>query len=204
MFNLLVEPFSELELGPSVNSALGAPIEADVEMVSTRPDRVELRVPGELKAISTAEKLLALVDADIPAETREAVRVAFRETLGNAIEHGCRLDQSKHVEVNYVRLRRAVVCRIKDPGKGFDPARLDHAAINNPDDDTLRHARVREEKGMRPGGFGMQLTSKLVDELVYNERHNEVIFVKYLADYSRDQNTEQSSGAGLESTERLW
>lgn len=44
----------------------------------------------------------------------------------------------------------------------------------------MRHARVREEKGRRAGGFGMLLTTRLVDEPVYNERHNELLFVKYL------------------------
>jgi hypothetical protein len=39
---------------------------------------------------------------------------------------------------------------------------------------------VREEKGMRAGGFGLALTRALVDDLLYNEAHNEVVFVKYL------------------------
>ncbi len=158
-----------------------APPTGDVEMASARPDWIELRVPCDLKAISTSEQLLAPSLADIPPETREAVAVAFREMLENAIEHGGCLDRSKSIEVSCVRLKRAVVCRIKDPGAGFDPARLDHAAINNPDGDPLRHARVREERGMRPGGFGLFLAARMVDELVYNERHNEVLFVKYLS-----------------------
>lgn len=52
--------------------------------------------------------------------------------------------------------------------------------VLNPDDAPLRHTRVREESGMRAGGFGLLHTTKLVDELVYNEQHNEVLFVKYL------------------------
>jgi anti-sigma regulatory factor (Ser/Thr protein kinase) len=39
---------------------------------------------------------------------------------------------------------------------------------------------VREERGLRPGGFGILLAKSLVDELVYNEAHNEVVMVKYL------------------------
>jgi hypothetical protein len=34
---------------------------------------------------------------------------------------------------------------------------------------------------LRAGGFGILLASQLVDDLVYNERHNEVQFVKYLS-----------------------
>ena len=57
---------------------------------------------------------------------------------------------------------------------------LTHSAINDPDDDPLRHALVREEKGLRPGGLGLAITRSIVDELIYNEKRNEVVFVKYL------------------------
>jgi len=33
---------------------------------------------------------------------------------------------------------------------------------------------------LRPGGFGMLLAKKLVDDLIYNEKGNEVVLVKYL------------------------
>jgi len=180
MLNLLAEPFSDIESGATVNSAVAAPAESKVEVISARLDWVELRVPGELRAVSVAERLLAPFLADIPAAAREAIAVAFLEALENAIEHGCRLDASKRVEVSFVRFERAVVCRVKDPGEGFDPARLDHAAVSNPDGDPVRHERVREERDMRPGGFGLLLMTKMVDELIYNERRNGVMFVKYL------------------------
>ena len=53
--------------------------------------------------------------------------------------------------------------------------------INNPDHDPVHHAAARDAKGLRSGGFGILLTRQLVDELVYNERHNELLFVKYLS-----------------------
>jgi hypothetical protein len=33
---------------------------------------------------------------------------------------------------------------------------------------------------VRPGGFGILLTRNLVDELIYSEKGNEVLFIKYL------------------------
>jgi two-component system, OmpR family, response regulator len=33
---------------------------------------------------------------------------------------------------------------------------------------------------MRPGGFGILLARKIVDEMLYNERGNEVLLIKYL------------------------
>ena len=72
------------------------------------------------------------------------------------------------------------LCCPLTPGQGFSLESITHSAINNPDDDPLRHAFVREEKGLRPGGLGLAITRSLVDELIYNEARNEVVFVKYL------------------------
>ena len=35
-------------------------------------------------------------------------------------------------------------------------------------------------QGLRPGGLGLLMTRALVDELIYNETRNEVVFIKYL------------------------
>ncbi len=58
--------------------------------------------------------------------------------------------------------------------------RLAHAAISNPAEDALGHTRVREERGLRPGGLGLMVTRALVDELIYNEKRNEVVLLKHL------------------------
>lgn len=179
--DFLTRPFTADELRAAVRRALAGCPAARIEVTSAHPEWVELLVPGDLAAVSPLQKLLTQLDGDLPREMHEAISYAFREMLTNAVEYGCRLDPAKRVEVSYVRFKRAIICRIKDPGPGFDPARLGHAAINNPCDDPLRHASVREERGLRAGGFGILLTSRLVDELVYNERHNELMFVKYLS-----------------------
>src|SRR5918995_530669 len=79
-----------------------------------------------------------------------------------------------------LRTKRMLLYRIADPGEGFNIEALCHAAVCNPHDDPLRHAIVREEQGLRPGGLGIAITRSLIDELVYNEARNEVVFVKYL------------------------
>jgi hypothetical protein len=40
--------------------------------------------------------------------------------------------------------------------------------------------RLRDERGLRPGGFGVMMARHLVDELIYSEKGNEVMLVKYL------------------------
>jgi anti-sigma regulatory factor (Ser/Thr protein kinase) len=100
--------------------------------------------------------------------------------LTNAIEHGGRLDPNQQVEISYLRARHMVTCRISDPGEGFTLDEIPHAAVANPEDDVLRHVGYREARGMRPGGFGVLLAQKFVDQLVYNEQGNEVLLIKYL------------------------
>ena len=39
---------------------------------------------------------------------------------------------------------------------------------------------VREEQGLRPGGWGILMAKALVDEVIYNEHGNDVLLVKYL------------------------
>jgi anti-sigma regulatory factor (Ser/Thr protein kinase) len=39
---------------------------------------------------------------------------------------------------------------------------------------------LAEQVGLRPGGYGVLLARQLVDELLYNEKGNEVLLVKYL------------------------
>jgi anti-sigma regulatory factor (Ser/Thr protein kinase) len=69
---------------------------------------------------------------------------------------------------------------VKDPGEGFSFEEIKHAAISNPSDQPLRHQKYRDDRGLRAGGFGVLMTSRLVDELIYGERGNEVLLIKYL------------------------
>ena len=116
----------------------------------------------------------------MPADEREAVGSAFRELLMNAIEHGGHLDPEQYVEISYIRAKHAVLCRIKDPGPGFSQQELPHSALSNPPGDPLFHTKQREALGLRPGGFGLLLAQKLVDEVTYNQQGNEALLIKYL------------------------
>jgi len=178
--DFIIKPFSIADLKAAVSAALGEAGLIQIEVLSAEPHWVQLRVPCDLAAVPILQKLLIQLKADLPEDTREAMAYAFREMLNNAIEHGGKLDPAKSVEVLCVRTKRAIIYWIKDPGEGFNPAELEHAAVNNPAGDPFRHVTIRDEKGLRAGGFGILMTDQLVDELVYNERRNELMFVKYL------------------------
>ena len=121
------------------------------------------------------------LETDLPPEVWEDVAAAFRELLLNAIEHGGKSDARKRVKVSLLHTAQALVVHLQDPGRGFSLESLEHSALNNPEDEPTRHVEVRAEKGQRPGGFGILMARNLVDELLYNERGNEVVYVKYLA-----------------------
>jgi anti-sigma regulatory factor (Ser/Thr protein kinase) len=131
---------------------------------------------------------MAQLDADLATELRESIAYAFRELLLNAIEWGGRLDPARQVRIACLRARRMLMYRIADPGPGFTMEDLPHAAIGQPADNPILHMQVREEKGLRPGGFGLLMVRASVDELLYNEKRNEVVFVKYLDEAGEARN----------------
>jgi CheY-like chemotaxis protein/anti-sigma regulatory factor (Ser/Thr protein kinase) len=177
----IVKPFGPATLTAAVERALaGRASEHRIEVVSAKADWVELLVPCERAAAERIQAFLTHLDADLPADVREAVGRAFQELLMNAVEWGGRFDPKRRVRISYQRFQRMLLYRIADPGPGFRLQDVDHAAVGQAADRPLDHLRVREEKGLRAGGFGLALTRALVDELLYNEAHNEVVFVKYL------------------------
>ena len=137
-------------------------------------------MPCDRQAATRIQAVLAQLETDLPEDVRNSVGQAFRELLMNAIEWGGELDPDRTVRIPYLRARRMLLYRIADPGSGFSFESLSHAAVSNPSDRPMEHAAVREEKGLRPGGFGLVLTRAMVDELLFNEAQNEVVFVKYL------------------------
>ena len=153
----------------------------DLRVVSSVPEWISMEVRCKLEAAERATHYVRELAADLPRAVCEDVSAAFRELLLNAVEHGGGSDPRKRVRVSLVRTGRAWMACIRDPGKGFSIQRLPHAAISNPEDAPTRHTEFRAGHGQRPGGFGILMARKMVDELVYNERGNEVVLVKYAA-----------------------
>jgi len=179
-FSYFSQPLSWTMFAEMVRLAADEPCWDDgIEVVSATPDWIRLAARCDLK---TADRLLQFFReiSDLQDLEKNDVAAAFREMLLNAIEHGGRFDPNQYVEVSYVRARHMVLCRVKDPGEGFSLDEIRHAAIANPPDDPIRHQRYRDELGLRAGGFGVLLTQSFVDELIYGEKGNEVLLVKYL------------------------
>jgi len=175
------KPLAGQPLAEMVQQALDADSWLDdLRVISARPEWITIDIRSKLAAAERATQFLRELHADLPQATCEDIAAAFRELLLNGIEHGAKSDPRKRVRVSILRTARSVIVHVHDPGKGFSLDLLPHAAISNPADSPVRHVEFREEHGQRPGGFGILMTRNMVDELLYNERGNAALFVKYL------------------------
>jgi DNA-binding response OmpR family regulator len=179
VFSYFCAPFDKELLAHMVRLAMTERCWDDgIEVISATPKWIRLLARCTM---DTADRLTQFLrEADLPYAEREDVAVAAHEILLNAMEHGGHFDPNSYVEIGYLRMKRMVACRVKDPGKGFSFEDLRHAAINSSPADLFTHMAVREEQGLRGGGFGILLASKLVDELIYGEHGDDVVLVKYL------------------------
>jgi DNA-binding response OmpR family regulator len=173
------KPVEPAALRILVRDVLERKSEPPIEVLSARPNWVELAVPCTREAADRLHDVMARLETDLAEDVRESVSYAFRELLMNAVEWGGKLDPKRRVRISYLRAKRMLLYRIADPGPGFSMDGLAHAAISNPDN-PIEHMQVREERGLRPGGFGILMVRAKVDELIYNEKQNEVVFIKYL------------------------
>ena len=180
-FSYFSKPFSTDAVVDTVLRALEATVDKDeIEVMSARPEWISLEVRCRLETADRLAQFFRALNMGLTPEQQEHVITAFRELLMNAIEHGAHWDPAKKVHLTYIRTPRAVIYYIRDPGEGFSMENLPHAAVSNPPNAPIEHAEVRNHMGMRPGGFGILLTRQLVDDVIYNEKGNEVLLIKYL------------------------
>ncbi len=152
----------------------------EVTVVSSSPGWIELRVATSIAQVQKIGAFVREQLEDLPNQLCEDLSTAVEELLSNSMEHGCHLDHHCTVDLKIIRTPHLLLFQIQDDGPGFSMESAEHAAVNNPPEEPLRHTQRRSELGMRPGGFGILMVSKIADELLYNERGNEVTLVKYL------------------------
>jgi serine/threonine-protein kinase RsbW len=95
-------------------------------------------------------------------------RVGLTEALSNAIRYGNGTDPRKRVRMEIEVRECSLTAKITDEGHGFDP----HVV---PDPTTPQNL-------MKPGGRGLFLMKKLLDEVRYNDRGNSVTLVLRFTD----------------------
>jgi anti-sigma regulatory factor (Ser/Thr protein kinase) len=181
VFACFTPPFDYGEIAAMARGGLSEPGQPDgIELVSGLPHWLTVRVSCQLLTAERLVRFIAELQSALPSGERDLLLTAFREMLLNAMEHGAGFDADKVIEVTAAKTARAIVYHFRDPGNGFDRADLDHCANSNTPENVLASAEKRIELGLRPGGFGMLIVRQIVDELVYNERGNEVLLIKHL------------------------
>jgi anti-sigma regulatory factor (Ser/Thr protein kinase)/ActR/RegA family two-component response regulator len=184
-FSYITKPLSTQVVEEVLQLAIESPAWEDaIEMLSGTDAWIRLSVRCD---VSTANRLQQFVREflDLAEVDEDRVAIASREMLLNAMEYGGKFDPERRIEIAYLRARRVVLIRIKDPGEGFSLKENLDTAANNPPDDPLHHLKHREAQGIRPGGYGILLAKNLVDELFYGEKGNDVLLIKYINDEHR-------------------
>jgi CheY-like chemotaxis protein len=177
-FGYLSKPFTKDQLTDALGDAREARMEPDdIEVISDKPNWIAVRARCKLEVAGRLVRFFRELPLDLDPGERDDAAMAFRELLTNAIEHGGKLDPAQKVELHFIRTKTNIIYYVRDPGEGFSFDKLAHAAISHPGDLT-EHIKVREDLGIRPGGFGLLILNQFADELIYNSKGNEVILIK--------------------------
>jgi serine/threonine-protein kinase RsbW len=123
---------------------------------------MRLRMPSRRDAVApTVDRILeAVAPAGLDEDRLTDLAVALAEALSNAAVHGHRLDPQRRVAIVLSVTPGCVVVEVSDSGGGFDAR-----GVSDP---TL------PERQLAPGGRGIFLMRRLVDEVSYNASGNTV------------------------------
>jgi len=125
--------------------------------------RLELSLAGDVKAIDPAvERIMDIVRAMGCGEGKEfEIETAVREALANAIVHGCKHNRALTVGISVgCDAERGMIIVVRDPGQGFDPARLPSPVVG--------------ERLFADHGRGIYLINRLMDEVRFRRGGTEI------------------------------
>lgn len=125
-----------------------------------------LELPTDVHSIESAVDFVMSRCSSCEVQARRLnlnFRVGLTEALSNAMLYGNAHDPSKNVVVEITMGEGQLKATVKDHGAGFDPG-----AVPDP---------TRPENLARACGRGLFLMRQLLDEVLYNERGNEVTLV---------------------------
>ena len=117
------KPFEPEQLRDLVATALKAQEPQPIEVLSAKPDWLELSVPCSRDAAERMDQFMRQIKIDLPEEAREGVAQAFRELLMNAVEWGGELDPTRRVRISLLRTPRMLAVPGLRSGPGFPAGR---------------------------------------------------------------------------------
>jgi serine/threonine-protein kinase RsbW len=123
---------------------------------------MRMRMASRRDAVApTVDRILeAVAPAGLDEDRLTDLAVALAEALSNAAVHGHRLDPKRRVAIVLSVSPGCVVVEVSDSGSGFDAR-----GVSDP---------TSPERQLAPGGRGIFLMRRLVDEVSYNPPGNTV------------------------------
>lgn len=152
-FSYFSKPYFEAAFDETLRHAASpAEWQDSIQVSSATPAWLRVIARCEL---ATADRLIQFMNeiSDLDGKERESMGFAFKEILMNAMEYGGKFNRERLVEASYVRGKRMILYRIRDPGDGFSLEELTHAAISNPPEDPVRHLRSANLWAFAPGAL---------------------------------------------------
>ena len=125
--------------------------------------QLDVTIPGHASSINpVVDRVLELARDMGCAQGKEfEIETALREALANAVRHGAKNDPDKLIECSVsCDKERGVLIVIRDPGEGFDPAKLP-----NP---------VQGQNVYSDHGRGIFLINQLMDEVSFGRNGTEI------------------------------
>jgi DNA-binding response OmpR family regulator len=178
----LTKPFTPEQFFETIDKALAW--RKEHELRGTYGE-IHFDVRSEASYLQQVNDMLSDLFAHTPLTERDIkdLRQAVMEMGGNAIEWGHKKNAELVLSIIYRIDPEAVTLIIRDHGPGFNPKQIPHAAS---DEDPIGHLDVRNDLGIREGGFGIMLARGLVDEFRYNDTGNEVTLIKRFKKLAKD------------------
>lgn len=180
--DFLTKPFERNDLVRAVLDALrqerSAPVQPDsIHAHIPVANWIELTASSELEQFRRMQRFYdSLFAAKLSSSLCEDLKMAIEEVGRNAVEWGNHFSPDKRVHVSYCMFADRIVLKVEDEGEGFTPQ-----ALPDPTSDPVKTMQDRITAGKRPGGYGVFLLQKLVDQVFYNEKGNSVLLIKYLS-----------------------
>ncbi|MEX0994396.1 MAG: ATP-binding protein [Balneolaceae bacterium] len=120
------------------------------------PQTYSLTLKSKFQEAEKVPNFIDKIDSELnlDEDLKNRMMLALSEAATNAIVHGNKEDIDKQVFIDVQIDDDSVTIKIKDQGKGFDPA-----DVPSP---------VEDENLLNPGGRGLYLMEEFADKVVYN------------------------------------
>jgi anti-sigma regulatory factor (Ser/Thr protein kinase) len=151
----------------------GAADETGLEVFNPVEGWVELTAPSKQEYLDRFRRFFSAIHGSgLDEPSQRQILMAVYELGNNAIEWGNRGDENRRFKLSYCVFERSLVFKVEDEGEGFDTGAVKDAP------NLMELQRQRKEEGKRPGGMGLMMVRKVMDQMYYNDRGNIVVFEK--------------------------